>query len=128
MTAALDEEHGQIVASMNALYDAVDCGTSLSFQRLKMHALESFFRHNCLEEEMMMDRDGFIRSRFHKEEHRSLYIALHALETAILADNQGNVLKLLDKLRDALISHVRIEDQEVADWHRGCQVPGAAAY
>lgn len=113
---AMDEQHKELVRTLNELHSAMLAGGSASATGPLLERLVKYTHHHFAAEEALMTRTRFPKLAPHCSKHRDLtaqvekFVARH--QRGELAMN----VELLVFLRDWLTTHILKEDRDYGPW------------
>jgi hemerythrin len=109
----LDNDHKKLAILINDLHDGVMAGSAREQLERIFDELIAYSRIHFDHEELLLDEAGYSGAAAHKQEHghkieRILEMKARFRSGTTLADD----LKLMDELKDWLVSHAQTSDQE----------------
>ena len=108
---ALDEDHRQLFAMVNGLFDAIEGGTGGELLAALFDALVDYTRGHFAREEALMAARHFPGLAAHRAEHIQLTESVHHLRQRFLAGAAEAVgHELLVLFKTWLTSHIRVSD------------------
>ena len=110
----LDADHQQLIATMNAVFDALLQGNSASTAHKALLTLQEYVNDHFLREEEWMLENAYVELDRHKQEHDALrQHVVRLLELPQQSDDQLAV-EMLVVLRDWLLGHIAHSDKAAA--------------
>ena len=109
---SLDDDHRQLFAMVNGLFDAIEGGTGAGLMSALFDALLAYTRDHFAREEALMAERHYPELAAHRVEHAELAERVHALRRSFLTDGGDGVgQELLVLFKTWLTSHIRVTDR-----------------
>lgn len=124
----VDNDHKDLVNTVNALHDAVTSGGDRSEIGRIIGTLAQYVDEHFAREEALMEANGYPDLAEHKCTHRHLARQVYAIRTIFASKPQQiDPAKLLRFLRDWLTNHILEEDRKYVPYLRGIAAQSSPA-
>lgn len=110
---SIDEQHRQLVAMLNRLYDAMQDGAAQSELRELLAGLGAYTAQHFTDEEVHMRSVGFAGLEEHHREHERLKQRVADYQQRIQNDDAAITEEIMDFLCDWLMDHIQDMDQRI---------------
>jgi len=113
-SALIDGDHRQLIAFVNALFEAMEATVSNDAICEAMNNLVQYTREHFGREETEMDRVRYVASLAHKSEHANLLRQIVTLKEMLESGGKVNVPAVEDFLTEWLREHIVKADSKLA--------------
>lgn len=112
--ALIDGDHRQLIATVNALFEAMESAGPNDAICESMNNLVQYTREHFGREEAEMERVGYVASLAHRSEHANLLRQIVALKEMLESGAKINVPAIEDFLSEWLREHIVKADSRLA--------------
>lgn len=113
-SSLIDGDHRELVALVNALFEAMEVTQPNDVVREAMNNLIVYTRTHFGREEAEMERIGYVASLAHKFEHAKLIAQIVQLKAMLDSGGRINVPAVSDFLSEWLRTHIVTADSKLA--------------
>jgi len=108
----IDTQHERWVGFINDLYEAMLAGKGKTVLRQTLAAMVDYTRTHFADEEKLMSTHGYSGYAEHKAIHDAFVAQVLDLQRRVQADEIGVSREVLNRLKDWLLNHIKVTDQD----------------
>lgn len=110
--ACCDEDHKRLIATVNALHDAMLDGRGAERAQSILDELGEYAQRHFTTEELLMEKTGYSEIDAHRAEHQAFLEKVKQFRGDIVAGKRCNSIQLAEFLSDWLTQHVAKTDRK----------------